>query len=426
MPSNKYLARPRITVQEVPRTQRVGRYPRHTFQLRHRPWVIQPCLIAPVLPGETMKNLLIQARVVTDPIKNPLIGWHLEYYFFYVKHRDLADRAVYTAMMLDPDNTTAALNSVAHLDYYHFGGTINWAEKCLTRVVEEYFRDEDEQASSFVMASVTGNNMPIASINQSSWLDSVINDDDYTAFDVDVDGPDANTTVQASEVADAMRKWQMQTLAGLTDMSYEDFLRTYGIKAPETDPHRPELIRYVKDWTYPTNHIDPTTGVPSSACSWAVVERADKDRFFTEPGFIFGVSVVRPKIYLQNQKGSAVGLLTDAYSWLPAVLNGDWSHSIKKVTAGANGPLASNTDDYRVDVRDLFLYGDQFVNYALTDTSSNLISLPTAALQKRYAASADADELFVSASPSNQIRQDGVIQLTILGRQTDMTPRTNR
>ena len=60
------------------------RRPEHPFILRHKPWQIQPFLIAPVIPGETMSNLLMQARVVTDPINNPLIGWHIEYYYFYV------------------------------------------------------------------------------------------------------------------------------------------------------------------------------------------------------------------------------------------------------------------------------------------------------------------------------------------------------
>jgi hypothetical protein len=66
--------------------------------------------IAPVLPGETMKNLLLQARVVSDPIKNPLIGWWCEFYFFYVKHRDLDDRDVFTEMMVNPATTTSSLN----------------------------------------------------------------------------------------------------------------------------------------------------------------------------------------------------------------------------------------------------------------------------------------------------------------------------
>lgn len=156
--------------------------------------------------------------------------------------------------------------------------------------------------------------------------------------------------------------------------------------------------------------------------SWKFTEKADKDRFFKEPGFVFGCSVCRPKVYRQNQSSGVVGILDDSYGWLDARLWNDPQFSWDKRTA-TSAPLILNTDAYWVDRRDIFLYGDQFVNFALTETDANLISTPTAALKKRYAATADADELFVSASPLNQLRQDGTVFLNILGNQIDASPR---
>ena len=69
----------------VGQVSRKSRRPSHPFQLRHMPWQIQPFLIAPVLPGETLKNILLQSRAVTKPIKNGIVGWWMEYHFFYVK-----------------------------------------------------------------------------------------------------------------------------------------------------------------------------------------------------------------------------------------------------------------------------------------------------------------------------------------------------
>lgn len=80
-----------VQVQEVARYQRINRRPSHQFQLRTRPWQLQPCVMALVLPGETMENALIQYRAVTDLIKNPLVGWWSEFYLFYVKLSDLDD-----------------------------------------------------------------------------------------------------------------------------------------------------------------------------------------------------------------------------------------------------------------------------------------------------------------------------------------------
>ena len=51
--------------------RRVPRSPKHPFQLRTRPFQIQPFMISPVLPGETLKNLVLQSRVVSKPLVHP-------------------------------------------------------------------------------------------------------------------------------------------------------------------------------------------------------------------------------------------------------------------------------------------------------------------------------------------------------------------
>ena len=102
----------------------------------------------------------------------------------------------------------------------------------------------------------------------------------------------------------------------LTEMTYEDYLRTFGVRAAEVVKESiPELLRYSKSWQYPSSTVDAVTGVPTSAVSWGISERLDKDRYFKQPGFIFGVSVARPKIYLGNQRGPAVHLMQDGISW---------------------------------------------------------------------------------------------------------------
>ena len=81
-----------LNIRQIQPTGRVQRRPKHKFALRHRPFVIQPFMIAPVLPGETLKMAMIQSWAVTDPLASPLIGWTLEHSIFYVKIRDLNER----------------------------------------------------------------------------------------------------------------------------------------------------------------------------------------------------------------------------------------------------------------------------------------------------------------------------------------------
>lgn len=409
---------------EMPRTGRVRRNPQHTFQVRHRPYIIQPFMLAPVLPGETLVNLNMQSRAVTDPIQSPLIGWWLEHYWFYVKLRDLAGRDDFTAMMLDTDYNLSAYHEADSVPYYHAEDMPNWAKLCLTRVVEEYFRDEGDTGTTL-------DGMPQAYVNRDSWLDSAINDADYsTTDDLNVD-LDANATITASEVERAMRQWEFMRANNLVEADFEDYLRTFGIRIPKAEEeHVPELVRYSRSWQYPSNTIDPSDGSPSSAVSWSVQVRADKKRFFKEPGFLLGCTVARPKVYFKNQIGSAADMLSNAFRWLPAVLSGDPAVSLAKFAGTAttlgdsDGPLQNVTDDYWVDVRDLFIYGDQFVNFALTATDAGLVALPTATLQKKYAASADINALFIDstgAGGKNLVRQDGVTSLSIMGTQRDMT-----
>lgn len=411
-----------VQIQQVNRMgQRVTRYPQHRWNIRAEAYQIQPICIAPVLPGETLKRAVFQSRVVSDPVKNSLIGWWTEYYWFYVKLRDLDGRDDFVDMLIDVDKDLSAYHEAADVKFYHAAASsdqIPWSKLCLKRVVEEYFRDEGETWDTQKIGTI-----PIAQIMQKSWLDSTINDTNYKSEDEivthTVGTPD---TAVARDVEDAMTRWEFMRSVGMIEMDYEDFLKTFGVRVPDVEPHRPELIRYVREWSYPTNTVDPTDGSPTSALSWSIRERIDKDRFFKEHGFIFGCAVTRPKVYFSTQDAAAVTLMDTAFSWLPAIMRDEPFTSLKKVTAG-QAPLKGNTDSYWVDVRDLLMYGDQFINFALSATDAGLVATPTVGLEKRYASEAQIDALFVdSAGGNNLIRQDGVISLAILGTQVDQTP----
>lgn len=406
-----------VNISTTGRTGRVTRSPRHTFQIRQKPFLLQPFLLAPVLPGETMKSLLVQSRAVTSPIANPLVGWWLEYYFFYVKHRDLDGRDDFSEMMLDLDKDMSAYVEAADVTYNHMAGRINWAKLCLKRVTEEYFRDEGE-----VWNTNAVDGLPVVKINSDSVLNSATLDDDFIGPSDELLTVGVDDQIAASEVDAMMRTYQFQRANNLTAMDYEDWLATYGIRPKAAENHRPELIRYIREWQYPSNTVNPADGVPSSAVSWAISERADKDRFFREPGFIFGVTVARPKVYLRNQDGNVADVLLGALEWLPAIMRDDPWTSVKKF-AETEGPFSTVTDanGYWLDLKDLFLYGDQFVNFTRTAvTNANLVDLPTAAMNTNYVATGDIDKLF--SGTGKTVAQDGVVQLSVLGALQDTTP----
>lgn len=410
-------------VNPLSRQRRHNRNPKHPYYLHMRPLVIQPFLIAPVLPGETLERCTFQSRVVTDPISNPIIGWWWEQYFFYVKHRDLDDREQLMNMMIDPDVTVSAPSALKETDdtvaqYFNpgVGSQMNWVEKCLKVVTETFFRGQSEAWNN-----ITIDGLPVASVIGNSWADSFVNDDAFqTAIEPTIDTSGASVGITVVEAA--MRRWELLKLNNMTDLSYEDYIRSYGVSIASERENVPELLRYVRDWQYPSNTIDPTSGAPRSAVSWAIQERIDKNFFFKEPGFIFGCAICRPKVYRGNQYSPAVTMLDDAYAWLPAVLSEDPETSLKQFTAGAagGGILPNNTDDYWVDVKDLFMYGDQFLNIAPGTAGTNQLALPTAGGVWRYPTNqAMLDTLTVAANAV--IKVDGVVDLTIASRLVDQT-----
>lgn len=419
--------------------RRTIRRPSHPFYISQQPFAITPFVISPVIPGETLKNCLVQSRAVTHPIKHPLIGWWMEYFLFYVRLVDLEHHVGaedFREMLLNPAKDMSSYEEALDVGTYNPAGGINFTQLCLETVTEWYFRDDGED---WDVATLNG--YPLAQISGRNWMDSLTLEPDLRADrDVNVDLND-DGDITAREIMEAQQQWHAIREAGLEDMDYEDYVRTYGIQIREADPsprlYRPELLRYSRDWQYPTNIVDPTSGVPSSAVSWASAFRADKDRFFKEPGFLFGVSVARPKIYVSQQRGSLAHMMKSVFQWLPAVLSDQYEKGFLKVPAD-EGPLpnifevpAVDPEDpdvpvpYNVDIRDLFTYGDQFTNVDPT-TQAGFLPLVTEDGKRRYPSSTAIDGLFAAGSPSAsnaRIRQDGIVTLAIAGRIKDQTPK---
>ena len=437
-----------LTVEDLKKTQRKQRRPTHPFLLKYRPFEIQPFLLAPVLPGETMTNLLLQARCVTDPITSKLIGWWNEYYFFYVKLRDLQERDAIVNTLLTNDPMIGesgygdyAAGDMERQSFFNSAG-YNFADACLEVVVEHYFRDEDELDSG---AAIWGNSdalsvdgKPIAKINLSNALQSLVLDTDTPIAENEELPGEGFPALPAhlSAFSDHFAQWKDMFAMNMTEATFEDWLRQYGVKAPAEEReiiHIPELIRYVRDFSYPSNAVNPADGSVASAVSWSISERADKDRFCSEPGFIFGVTVARPKVYLGKQTGAVANMLNTAYSWLPAILQNDPFTSLVKFDnddmAALRGPIEDMPADYWLDVRDLFMYGEQFVNFEVTTaTDANKATLPVAsayapvALNKSYMPDADVAALFVDPVNAPYVRCDGRVDLSILTRLEDTSP----
>lgn len=371
--------------------------------------------------------------MVTKPIKHSLVGWWCEYWFFYVKLRSIEQHIgtdFLTSMVTEPGSynpatIAAAIGSGADAKYYHAAGGTNWMKAALGCVTEWYFRDQGENWDSF-----TDDGLPVAQIKGKSWMDSLTLDDNKSVrrdFDLDRNS-DGNLTAQ--ELTEGLEHYNALRDAGLEKMDYEDWIRTFGVKVEERQDesqeiYRPEMLRYNSEWAYPVNTVEPTTGVPSAAVSWVNAFRADKDRRFDEPGFILGIQCVRPKVYIKDQDGNLHSFMATLENWLPALSHQHYEKGFISFAANA-GPLAQNIgpspyEAYWVDLRDLFVYGEQFLNFA-PDSATSALNVLDASGKNRYPTTATINDLFVGAdAATRRIDTDGVVDFVIAGRQVDRT-----
>lgn len=405
---------------------RKARRPQMRFNLVTKPFQLQPFMIMPVLPGETLQNMMLQSQVWSDPLASGMknIGWWCEYFFFYVKWRDLAGWDTDGSIgheMVDMMVSNASLAGFQDADgnawTYAYPGAVDFLFEATKRVVDEYFRDEGENWDDQLLDSV-----PLVKIYGKGSSDAFEKLTLATAYeDRTVAVPD-----DMNELSQAWNEWAALKDMQMVDMDFSDWMRTYGSNVREVEEsvnlHRPEDIAHLREFTYPTNTVEPTTGVPASAVGWRVASRMDKRIHFSEPGWLVGFNTVRPKVYLGKQQGTISGAMQTRASWLPAILadQQDVSHLLLDDAAG---PLKAIMDagnvDYWLDLKDYLNNGDQFNNYA-TPASGNtgvpFVALPTAAGQRRYAAGTEIMALF-SDTTNGRFRQDGVCSLSILGRQ---------
>lgn len=416
------------TLMSAPPTSRVGRYPRHTFGVASPAHAAVPFMIAPVLPGETLENLFMEARVVSAPVKNPLIGWKQEYYFFYVRVTDLLSDVI-RDMFVDPTNTdlaaTLGVGATSNMFYTAKGG-VDYAFRAYKRIVEEYFRDEGE-AWNVATSTYQGETLSMVQVREIGWLDSATDKDDMPV------GPDPGAVSNAADLEALMQAFEQLRALGIANMTYEDFLRSYGIAIPNKDENKPELLCRFTDFQYPSNTIDPTNGDPTSALSWVFKNGSKERKFFKEPGFLIGISVTRPKLYFGGLSGNLAAHLTRAWDWLPNYL---WAQenqamtSLKKFSSAA-GPLGDRStgdDAYWVDMRDLFLHGDQWHNgfqredgvNPIADGGLNALSspAPTTLGLRKYPTQSEIAAFFVDGEAINA---DGYVSLNIKGHQVDYT-----
>lgn len=231
---------------------------------------------------------------------------------------------------------------------------------------------------------------------------------------------DASGTLTLDDLQLAYQEWAGQKDGTELDMDYEDWTRAMGGKVQarddeREDQHLPEELMGIREYTHMNNVVEPSTGVPAVAGGFRWKKGSRKMFRFNELGWLLGVVCFRPKMLLLNQQGLYAGMMQSRDNWFPPNMDPrSWQPHL--LIDDATGPLKAVMDtgnvDYYVNLRDLFKYGEQFVNYAPAQASSPFATVPNASGGRFYPTSTDVMSVFTDTT-NGRIRASGVLSCGI-------------
>lgn len=414
---------PNITIVQPGETRkRFHRRPNFPIAGTMRPFGLYPIMIHPVLPGETLKSGKARWSVISQPLANPLSGAWLESWFFYVKLTDI-DRDLGEMFISDSMSTSGYTAGSGRQHFFSISGSINWVYLCLDKIRDAYFKNEGEDNVDLGSPDFS---VPQMKINNRSWYQNIMFEPAEVALD----------TTGERDHREQMSAYDMVTQMQMTELSYESYLEQYGVSSMRTGLGEPEILRFSRSWTKPTNHVDPSTGAPSSAWVWNDEMGLEKDKRFNEPGFIIMLAGVRPKMMNGMIAASLVGNMWGFSDWYPAYNLTDPQAGIKRIGTDDDVFVTTiNAAEGEVqclyDQRDLLNHGEQFINDIINNpyphplsTFHNLEASATPMQQRgEYAKHDDIDALFASSASEDKVRcqYEGIVGLTIAGHVTDTT-----
>ncbi len=390
-----------------------------------RPFGLYPIMCHPVLPGETLKSATSKWTVISQPLVNPFVGAWLESWMFYVKLTDI-NRSLSEMFISDTFSTSGFTTGTARAPYFNWAGGIDWIAMASERVHDAYFISEGENTRVLTVDFVRK-----IKLNNRSWYQNLMFEPAEVALD---------TTGERDHDAQ-MTAWQMLAQMQMTELSYESYLEQYGVSSMKLGIGDPEILRFTRSWTKPTNVIDPTNGTPTSAWVWNDEMKITKDKRFEEPGFLLQMAAIRPKMYQAGQVASMVGNMWGFTDWYPAYNLTDPTAGVRRIGTD-NEVFLSTLNEAEGEVqllydhRDLLNHGEQFVNdftpqHALpfADSESGgwqtIAAADPADVRGEYASDQSIQDIFSgTTNDTEKCLYEGMTSLTIAGHVTDTTPMT--
>jgi len=382
-----------------------------------RPFGLYPLMIHPVMPGETMNSFSLKWRLLSKPLVNPLAGAWLETWLVYVKFTDI-ERSLSEMFVKDTVSTTGYTAAGDTPRTFTKTGGIDWVKMCLDRLHEAYFIHDNETARTI-------DGVPQVKLNAKTWMQNIMFRPAESAID----------TTDVFDQQAELGAFEMMQMMSMQELTYEKYLQQFGVRSVREGIGEPEILRYSRSWSLPTNSVEPSDGSPSTALFFSNELKLEKAKRFNEPGFVMAVSALRPKMFHKYQVASMVQNLWGFSDFFPIYNSNDPNAAIRVINtddgvfdAAANA--AEGSDELWYDHNDILNHGEQFVN---EDFGSLPYTLPAATapsllaadapedLRGEYCTSTDVDALFVGTpGTTGYCQYDGMAMCDIRGHTQDL------
>lgn len=257
-----------------------------------------------------------------SPMNKPTFGtMHWDSYFFYVKFSDIwgpehgdADdfKQVFTAKDSSytwPTHTVPPKGGTfLNIDNYFGVGMRETTQtgpsvsslprRCYNHVWNHFFRDERFQAE----VNITSNNAPLQCNYKGQGFLNMIQNDIEQGSTVTINT--AGSTVDIQDIQDAMKDQRYKKLKEKYGEEFEDVLRLHGVNIGHVDG--PILVAKSTTQIGISEVLSTAEGTTTEVGEYAghgigIMRTKVPKRLYLEPGFLFGVTMLRPRLVIKNR-----------------------------------------------------------------------------------------------------------------------------
>lgn len=280
--------------------RRGERRPVFRAALELEPWEITPFCCFPLLPGETLHNVLIDGRFLLNGCVSPLFPWYLDLQMYAVKLSDLDIDFELILKHRGDTGPSGLANSAAAPHLGEAVGGITISGLVYKRICDQFWKTDNVLPNSIVNTDLF-----IAPVK---WRGS---------SSTHVEGENPDDFLRPDEIlTDAMKIDLLDR-----DPNWDDILRSYGVVRSAVEAGVPERIMWESMAKFPVfvQSDAADTIVTRYQVLWSIREARLTARgqglFAKEPMAVMGMVTIRPEIIEGNKAFMMINDLTDRERW---------------------------------------------------------------------------------------------------------------